>query len=113
MTPILLKNLSFNAQIGVLGHELSHISDFHGRKSSFFIRLLFMQFSKKAMDKFENDTDRRCIAHGLGYQLLSWSEEVRHNLGIKKWRGASLSEDQKRERYMSPDSILEVLKTRE
>ncbi len=111
LTPILLKNLSFNAQVGVLGHEMSHVADFHSRKSGFFIRLLFMQLSKKAMDKFENDTDRRCIEHSLGYQLLAWSEEVRRNLHIEKWRGANTDAHETRERYMSPDSILKVLET--
>ncbi len=109
LEPILLKNLSFNAQVGVLGHEISHIADFNQRKGLYFVKLLFMQFSRKAMDVFENNTDRRTIEHGLGYQLLAWSTEVRHNLKIKDWGGAAKSGIQERERYMSPETIMELV----
>jgi hypothetical protein len=106
LEPILLKNLSFNAQVGVLGHEISHIADFNQRKGLYFVKLLFMQFSKKAMDIFENNTDKRTIEHGLGYQLLAWSTEVRQNLKIKEWGGAAKNGIQERERYMSPKTIM-------
>ena len=106
LEPILLKNLSFNAQVGVLGHEISHIADFNQRKGLYFVKLLFMQFSKKAMDIFENNTDKRTIEHGLGYQLLAWSTEVRQNLKIKEWGGATKNGIQERERYMSPETIM-------
>lgn len=109
LEPILLKNLSFNAQVGVLGHEISHVADFNQRKGRYFIKLLLMQVSKKAMDVFENNTDRRTIEHGLGYQLLSWSTEVRHNLKINQWGGADKKGIQERERYMSPSSILKLI----
>ena len=108
-TPILLKNLSFNAQIGVLGHELSHISFYNRQKGVYFIKLLFMQWNAKAMDNFENNTDKRCIAHGLGYQLLSWSTEVREKLHIKTWKGVDNNATLERERYMSPASILKEI----
>ncbi len=109
LEPILLKNLSFNAQIGVLGHEISHIADFNSRKSGYFIKLLFMQVNKKAMDMFEYNTDKRTIEHGLGYQLLSWSTEVRQNLKIKEWGGAGKNGFQEGERYMSPKTIMEKI----
>jgi hypothetical protein len=107
--PILLKNLSLNAQIGVLGHELSHIAFYNQQKGGYFIRLVFMQLSTKAMDTFENDTDKRCIQHNLGYQLLSWSTEVREKLKIKTWRGVDSNSALERERYMSPASILKAI----
>jgi hypothetical protein len=109
LEPILLKNLSFNAQVGVLGHEVSHILEFNQKKSGFFIKLLFWQLSKKKMDIFENNTDRRTIEHGLGYQLLAWSTEVRQNLKIKEWGGAVKNGIQERERYMSPKTIVALI----
>ena len=109
LEPILLKKLSFNAQIGVLGHEISHVADFNSRQGGYFIKLLFMQLSKKAMDIFENDTDKRTIIHGLGYQLLSLSTEVRQNLKIKDWGRAEKNGAQERERYMSPNAILKQM----
>ena len=110
LEPILLKNLSFNAQIGVLGHEISHILEFNEKKSGFFIKLLFWQLSKKKMDVFENNTDKRAIEHGLGYQLLAWSTEVRQNLKIKQWNGVNTEGVIKRERYMSPQSIEKIMR---
>ena len=56
------------------------------------------------MDAFEYNTDKRSIQHGLGYQLLSWSEEVRSKLNLNQWGGANKPE-RKRERYMNPETI--------
>lgn len=116
LTPILLKNLSLNAQIGVVGHELSHIADFHRRNGGYFLKLLIKHLSKKAIDRFENETDRRCIEHGLGYQLLAWSTEVRQNLKIKQWHGAdsdvkpAVTEGGGEiERYLSPTTIKSII----
>jgi hypothetical protein len=110
LNKIILDSLGFNAQIGVLGHEISHILEFNSKNSLFFIGLVLKNLNKKAIDTFENDTDRRCIEQGLGYQLLAWSTEVRHNLNIKEWRGADNLGNQKRERYMSPPTILGLIK---
>jgi hypothetical protein len=109
LNKILLDSLGFNAQIGVLGHEISHILEFNSKNSLFFVGLVLRNVSKKAIDKFENNTDRRCIEQGLGYQLLAWSTEVRGNLKIKEWRGADNLGEQKRERYMSPPTILGLI----
>jgi hypothetical protein len=109
-TPILLQNLSFNAQVGVLGHEISHIAEYNSKKGRFFLALALKHVSKKSMDKFEYNTDNRCIAHGLGYQLLSWSEEVRIKLALTQWGGANQPTG-KQERYMNPATIKTVMKT--
>src|ERR1700751_5794480 len=52
--PILLKNMDFNAQIGIIGHELSHVADFSNQN------LLHLMgsgvehlFSKTYIDHFE------------------------------------------------------------
>ncbi|OBX25222.1 hypothetical protein A9996_10855 [Gelidibacter algens] len=54
---IALKNLKFNAQIGVIGHELSHISDYLNRG---FLKMnsigLDIIFSKKRIDALEFNT---------------------------------------------------------
>jgi len=104
-----LSNLSFNAQIGVIGHELSHISDYNTRRGIYFLNLMCMQLSKNKMDQFEYNTDMRCIEHGLGYQLLSWSQEVRQKLNLSHWKGIKRLKEQGKERYMNPESILLAL----
>jgi hypothetical protein len=97
-------SLSPDAQVGVIGHELAHIADFNSRKGVYFIRLLFGHLSKKYMDEFEYNTDKRCIQHGLGKQLLAWSKEVRQKLHIQYWKGIK-GNTAPAERYMNPDTI--------
>lgn len=110
LTPILLKNLSFNSQVGVIGHELGHISFYQSKRGIYFIKLALMHLGKRAIDKFEFDTDKRCIDHGLGFQLLSWGKEVRTKLELNQW-GGSNSPNGKRERYMNPITIINYMST--
>lgn len=111
LEPILLKNLNFNAQIGVLGHELSHVSDYMTKGFSKMTNLLLIEiFSKRQVDLFERNTDLICINHGLGYQLLDWSSSVRQNLKIDNWRGANnIKFKSKKERYLNPETIIQYI----
>jgi len=111
--PILLKNMDFNAQIGIIGHELSHVADFSNQS------LLHLMgsgiehvFSKTYIDRFEYRTDSICIAHGLGYQLLAWSTFIRKTMNTENWRGADNIDHMpvKQERYMNPSTIMKHIK---
>lgn len=108
---IVFKNLNYNAQIGVLGHELCHVSDYLNKGFGKMCNVAAIEiFSKKAVDKFEFNTDLNCINHGLGYQLLDWSINVRENLKRVNWLGAvNLTADEKSERYMNPSTIMDIL----
>jgi hypothetical protein len=108
LKPIMLDSLSFNAQLGVMGHEMAHIADYNNRKTFYFIKLLLGHLSKKYIDAFEFENDARTIKHGLGYALLSWSKEVRLKLNLKQWGGAQ-SPEAPHERYMNPATILKLL----
>jgi hypothetical protein len=106
LTPILFKNMPFNAQVGVIGHELSHAIDFSQKNTFGLIRIGLGNLSQKFLDRFEYRTDSICIAHGLGYQLLAWSEYVRKALINENWNGAdNIHNIMKRERYMNPGTI--------
>ena len=89
LSPILLKNLNTNSQIGVIGHELAHIYEYNSKGSAFFFRLAIKHLSRRKMDEFEYNTDRQCIEHFLGYQLFAWSQEVRIKLKTDQWGGAN------------------------
>lgn len=112
LEPILFKKLNFNAQVGVLGHELSHVSDYLTKGFGKIMNLLLIEiFSKKQVDKFEARTDHICINHGLGFQLLDWSKSVRENLKIEYWRGAdNLKYKTGDERYLNPETIIDIIK---
>ena len=109
LNPILFENLPFNAQVGVLGHELGHIFEYRSKSSIELLGLGFSLANRKFVDQFEFNTDKIAIAHGLGYQLLDWSAYVRTVLDIREWRGAAeVSENNQSrldQRYMNPATI--------
>lgn len=76
-SPALVRNMSFNAQVGALGHELSHTAQFHQKNLFQMVGIGFCFISKKFHRNFELNTDRRAIDHGLGHQLYDWSLELR------------------------------------
>lgn len=109
--------LSFNAQVGVLGHELTHVTDFTQRGNIGLLGITFGNLSNRWVDRFEYHTDRKTIDHGLGFQLLSWSNSVRNKKLIKFYTGAEDLTDEElfkleklgRERYMRPDTIKDII----
>jgi len=110
LAPILFLNLPYNAQIGVLGHELGHIAEYDTMRTGQLITLIFKLFSSKYTDKFEFNTDLIGINHGLGYQLYDWSQYIRSALDIREWRGAFDDYTGKqmaltKQRYMNPQTI--------
>jgi len=107
---ILFHNLPYNAQIGVIGHELGHVVHYNQLSSMQIIGLGFKLLGSDATDAFEYNTDLTTINHGLGYQLLAWSTYVREALHIDEWGGATNSKDNtstilEKERYMNPRTI--------
>ena len=108
LSTILFHQLPFNAQVGVIGHELSHATDFSRMRSTQLIALAINHISTKYIDKFEYRTDSICIAHGLGFQLLSWSIFVRTTLHRKMWEGPDNLHptNPNEERYMNPGTII-------
>jgi hypothetical protein len=93
-----LKSEFGNHKTLILGYEKQMLITL-----SYFLEL-------KAVDELEFSTDLSSINHGLGYQLLEWSTNVRVNLKRINWlRAVNLSEDEKNERYINPSAIAEVI----
>ena len=106
LTPLLYENLPFNAQVGVVGHELGHVVDFSSMITLKILEHGARNISAKYVDHFEFRTDSICIAHGLGYQLLAWSNYVRQVMHKDTWDGAgNVHRPMMRERYMNPSTI--------
>jgi len=111
--------LNLNAQIGVLGHELTHVVDFSQRGSLGLLGISWGNLSSKWIDRFEFETDRKTIDHGLGFQLLAWSNAVRDHMIIKSYSGVDdfsvedLQNMEKtgRERYMKPATIIRIMQS--
>jgi len=97
LSPILFDSLDEGAKLGVIGHELSHVSNFSRRNLFGWLSLGFGHLSSRYLDRMEFATDSLCIAHGLGCALLDWSLFVRRKVRTRKMT---------RERYMNPETII-------
>lgn len=78
--PILLRSLPFDAQVGILAHELGHVVYYH--------ELNLLQFGKWGLmylwdDEFrathERTTDLMPVYHGLGNQIYRYAYFVRYD----------------------------------
>ncbi len=112
LTPILMKSLSFNGQIGVMGHELAHTSFYLKKKFGAMVKIALSTISPRYLDKFEYDTDQIAIAHGLGFQLISWSEQTHAFIKKETKLGSKGPFDKlfENERYMRPGTIRQKMK---
>jgi hypothetical protein len=97
-------SVSFNAQVGVIGHELAHILDYENKSSLRVVGNGFGYASKKFRARFERATDQRTIDHGLGWQCYDWSFYVYH---YKNTPPEYL--EYKKKTYMSYEEIEEQL----
>lgn len=104
LSDILIDDLPFEAQVGVLGHELAHTVNFVDRNFFKMIRVLIGNLSTSYLNKFEYATDQRAVDHGLGCNLLQWSMFVSTKIPKDYQNGP--------ERYMRPETIKRKLSTR-
>jgi len=107
LAPVLLAHLPYQAQVGIIGHELSHVSDFSKRTRWQCFKIAINHFSPRYMDRLEFNTDLICIRHGLGKELETWSSYIRNTMHTNSWRGADYvyKGDINHERYMNPSTI--------
>ena len=101
---LLLKDVPFNAQIGVIGHELAHVADYEDRTTVGLVLLgmgyLFPPFHKK----LERKVDQIAIAHGLGYQVRDFSDFVFHQAQI-----SGKYQKFKYKYYFDPEQLKELM----
>jgi hypothetical protein len=103
---ILLQNVPFNAQIGVIGHEIAHVLDYEERNVAGIIQrgVDYLTFGKKR--EYEREIDLLTIKQGLGWQLYDWAN-------FSMYQSTKATEEYKqfkRDIYMSPSEIEEVIK---
>jgi len=104
--PILLRNVPFNASIGLLGHEFAHILDYR-RKNFFGIFKRGIDYtSKRRKADFEKEVDIITIEKGLGWQLYDWSYFVlNQSMASEKYKAF------KRLTYLTPEEIKQRINT--
>lgn len=98
------KAFTYNAVVGIFGHELSHIADYEKMSTGKLIRFGF-SYKKQALKKqIENNVDQITINHGLGWQLYDYMNQV-NQLSAEYDSYKKI----KAHFYMSPAQILDQL----
>jgi len=93
-------SISFNAQIGVLGHELAHILEYEQMSSLKIMFTGLSYFNKKFKARFERATDQRTVEHGLLWQCYDFA------VFVYSYKNAPENYiEMKKKNYMSPDEI--------
>ena len=104
---LLLKNQPFNAQVGIIGHELAHTVYYLDRSFFGILGDALCQLSRCRIN-FERETDRRLVSYGLGWQRYDHALYVRTQmLGSEE---AALAAEGGGGAYMSPSELLREMR---
>lgn len=101
---ILMQDVPFNAQVGILGHELSHIVDY---KAGGILRILKRGLDyllQKTKNKFEHQIDLLTIQKGLGWQVMDFADFAMN----RSEKATDKYKKFKKEIYMSPIQMKEL-----
>jgi len=102
-----LKNIPFNAQVGILAHEYAHIRLYNTKNVFGLIGIGISYFvSKRFREKFEKANDREAISRGFGWQVYHFTSYILNEADIsEKYR------KYKERIYYTPDELEEIIKT--
>lgn len=102
---IVLEDIPFNGQVGIIAHELCHILDYHHKSIWQIIKTGIMYLHPKKKEGYEKSTDFLAVRKGFGLQLHTWSKYVLHEAPVKdKYRKI------KERFYLKPEFIERFLK---
>jgi hypothetical protein len=97
---VILDDVAFNAQVGVIGHELAHIIDYENRGTSSIAKLGIDYATGHYPPEFEKSIDQLAIKRGLGWQLYDWADFV-----LNKSKASKEYKEFKRKSYLTPEEI--------
>ena len=105
-TGIDYRELSFNALVGWLGHELAHLIDYSSMNNRELIGFVTGYiFDKREMRRTERQADRETIKRGLGVQLLDGAHFFHRSKKVsKKYRKKN------KKYYLSEEEIIADIK---
>ena len=104
----LYDHIPSNAQIGVVGHELAHIIDFENLSTNQIMGRGIGMLSDHKRSLYEKYIDQLTIEHGLGKELLAWSEYV-----LFQSNATEEYKQFKKAHYLSPHEIKHHLEKQE
>lgn len=73
LTPLIFDNLTFNEQVGMIAHELAHITQFQHSSTLGLLKSGLAYLSKTARTQFEQEADKIAIKKGLGWELYAFA----------------------------------------
>ena len=101
---VVLKDVPFNARVGLFAHELCHFADYTERSFFGVLGRMFSYASKRGKEKFEKEIDSMTIARGFGWQLYDWSYYV-----LNDSKGTAGYREFKRTVYLEPKEIQAII----
>ena len=97
---LLVEDIPFNAQIGIIAHELCHIIDYRFKTNWEIIKTGLWYLKKRNQENYEKAIDYLVIKKGMGHQLKDWSHFVLNNKNLTdKYKKT------KETYYLNPDEI--------
>ena len=100
---IVLEDIPFNGQVGVISHEMCHILDYHNKSIWQIIKTGIMYLNPNKKEGYEKSTDYLAVKKGFGLQLHEWSNYVLDDSSI-----APEYKKVKERFYLGPDFIKHV-----
>ena len=108
--PILLRNLPFDAQVGILAHELGHVAYYHQLNTLQIAKWGLMYLIDSDFRAIhERSTDMMVVYQGLGYQIHNYAWYVRNDPSCKPLYDAFNGFADKY--YMTDQEILQEIRT--
>ena len=102
---IILYDVPFNAQVGIIAHELEHIVDYQSRNAIGIIGVALRWMDPVRRILFEREIDRDLIIRGLGWQLYDWA---RYSMYYSE-RATEEYKQFKRDNYKNPQEIRHLI----
>ncbi len=99
--PMLLASLPFDAQVGILGHEIAHTVEYIEKGPFGMLGVPLCSLRRRCREPFERATDRRAVDHGLGWQLYGYYRYV-----WQVQRSAGRPDGGFAKTYMTPREVL-------
>jgi hypothetical protein len=103
---LLFRALPLNAQVGILGHELSHTAFYLSKSLVSLVKIGILYFYNPFRISFEKNTDKATIERGLGFQLLDFSMfSQNHPKATEKYKNWL------NKYYLNPEQISQYIKS--
>jgi len=99
----LLKNLPEPAQVAIIGHEISHVLQFHKMSPAQLIKTIATYSLSSTRREMEREADRLTIEHGLGEELYLFAVYIRNIPGYTEKR------KELNKNYLLPPEIIRYL----